>query len=238
MCANLSQCFIECLSSNRRERTSLADYSLDASSLFMECCSSKTTYFWHNKYTQWGKKLWGHRLQRTINAVCSFQYLVKAVIQISFKSLLLGKCTQTHTHTCKHNLQTHTHTCLKQNLPWDIWCTEASEEIHFFDKSVNTAVGRGEMNSQISRAAWLLTFCWVLIQPSSELQPDWQRAQQTTSMSTGIYTTPASTFHSLPCQWIHTDMTACLVCLRASKSSPRSRVAAKVYWDRESKNSE
>lgn len=57
--------------------------------------------------------------------------------------------------TCKPHLQTRTHICLEQNLPGDIWCTEVSGEIYFFDKSVNTAANRGMKNSQSNQSCSL-----------------------------------------------------------------------------------
>lgn len=160
----------------------------------------------------------------------SFQYLVKAVIQIT--SIREAR-TSTLTLMWKHNLLSHTHTCLEQNLPWDIWCTQASEEIHIFDKSVNTA---GEMSSQISHAAWLLTFGWVLIQPSSELQSDWQKAQQTTSMSTGIYNTCLHL--SLPASSVNTHWYDSLPGVFARfKAQPQVKSCSKgVQRQREQKN--
>lgn len=96
---------------------------------------------------------------------------------------------------CKHHTRIHTHTqthhCLKQNPLWDIWCTggglsAASEQIHHSDTSVNSTVNRGETNSQTSCAAWLLTHRMVLIQLSPELQSAWQKAQETSRVSSSF----------------------------------------------------
>lgn len=213
----------------------------------MACCCDTINSYWENKHTstQRGGKLRG---QRIINSVCGSRYPFKAVIQVKFKSLLLGgvpvakmiiicvsrfnvqtPLTNTNTHlpqakcTMRRLMHRSSDVCSKwRNPPFRQICQLCSQQ-------------RGDEQSKQPRSLTVDLGIWS----SPELQSAWRKAQKTFTTSTGIYTHLPSPFPLFLVNE-HTPPSSCLkltwqlawcVCTRKTTPPPLvrpSRVCASV----------